>query len=159
MGFLASAQEHEHGFPDEDTARRVLAVRIGDLAARRSGLRIVKPSGPLSGLVDAWLKVRRGTHRSADQDEYRWRKHLEPSLGRKAPDDVDVAMLKKIVTAKLADGLSPATGRLLMRLVSTLYTDLIRNQPRRAVRRTAGGTSTCWGQSSYLAVKTTCEPL
>jgi integrase len=118
-------KQYEHGFPDEDTARRVLAVRIGDLAARRGGLRIVKPSGPLAGLVDAWLKVRRGTHRSADQDEYRWRKHLEPSLGRKAPDDVDVAMLKKIVAAKLADGLSPATVRLLMRLVSTLYTDLI----------------------------------
>jgi integrase len=76
-------------------------------------------------LVEAWLKGRRGTHRSADQDEYRWRNHLAPSLGRYAPDDVDVAMLKKIVAIKLADGLAPATVRLLMRLVSRLYTDLI----------------------------------
>jgi integrase len=76
-------------------------------------------------LVDKWLEGRRGTHRSADQDEYRWRNHLAPSLGRHAPDDVDVAMLKKIVAIKLADGLAPATVRLLMRLVSTLYTDLI----------------------------------
>jgi hypothetical protein len=29
------AKLYEHGFPDEDNARRVLAVRIGDLAARR----------------------------------------------------------------------------------------------------------------------------
>jgi integrase len=119
------AKQYEHGFPDEDTARRVLAVRIGDIAAGRSGLKPAKPAGPLTQLVEAWLKDRRNTHRSADQDEYRWHKHLAPTLGRHAPDDVDVAMLKKIVAIKLADGLSPATVRLLMRLVSTLYTDLI----------------------------------
>jgi integrase len=119
------AKQYEHGFPDEDTARRVLAVRLGDLAARRGGLSSPKHTGPLANLVEAWLKIRRGTHRSADQDEYRWRKHLAPSLGRHAPDDVDVGMLKKIVALKLADGLSPATVRLLIRLVSTLYTDLI----------------------------------
>src|SRR4051794_1745696 len=34
-------------------------------------------------------------------------------------------MLKKIIAVKLADGLSPATVRLLMRLVSTLYSDVI----------------------------------
>jgi integrase len=119
------AKQYEHGFPDEDTARRVLAVRIGDLAARRGGLRSPKHIGPLANLVEAWLECRRGTHRSADQDENRWRNHLAPSLGRYAPDDVDVGMLKKIVAIKLADGLAPATVRLLMRLVSTLYTDLI----------------------------------
>ena len=118
-------KQYEHGFPDEDTARRVLAVRIGDLAAGRGGLKISKPAGPLAQLVEGWLKDRQGTHRSADQDEYRWRRHLEPTLGRYSPDDVDVAMLKKIVGAKLADGLAPATVRLLMRLVSTLYSDLI----------------------------------
>jgi integrase len=119
------AKLYEHGFPDEDTARRVLAVKIGDLAAGRGGLKTPKPAGPLSGLVEEWLKVRRTTHRAADQDENRWTNHLEPFLGRYSPDDVDVGILKKIVAAKLADGLSPATVRLLMRLVSTLYSDLI----------------------------------
>jgi hypothetical protein len=33
---------------------------------------------------------------------------------------VDVGLLKKIVAVKLAEGLSPATVRLLMRLASTL---------------------------------------
>jgi hypothetical protein len=46
------AKQYEHGLPDEDTARRVLAVRIGDLAAGRSGLKPPKPSGPLTQLVE-----------------------------------------------------------------------------------------------------------
>jgi hypothetical protein len=70
------AKQYELGFPDEDTARRVLAVRIGDLAARRGGLRFPKHTGPLANLVAASLEGRRGTHRLADQDEYRWRNHL-----------------------------------------------------------------------------------
>jgi hypothetical protein len=47
----------------EDTARRLLAVKIGDLAAGRGGLKVHKPAGPLAQLVEAWLKDRRGTHR------------------------------------------------------------------------------------------------
>jgi integrase len=119
------AKLYEHGYPDEDTARRVLAVKIGDIAAGRGGLKKPKPSGPLGGLVEEWLKVRRTTHRAADQDENRWNNHLAPFLNRYSPDDVDVAMLKKIVAVKLGEGLSPATVRLLMRLVSTFYSDLV----------------------------------
>jgi integrase len=119
------AKQYEHGFPNEDTARRVLAVKIGDLAAGRGGLQSPKPSGPLAGLVGEWLKVRRTTHRAADQDENRWNNHLAPFLACHSPDDVDVGLLKKIVAVKLGEGLSPATVRLLMRLVSTLYSDLI----------------------------------
>ena len=118
-------KQYEHGFPDEDTARRVLAVKIGELAAGRGGLKTPKPSGPLAGIVNEWLKVRRSTHRAADKDEYRWRNHLAPFLGRYSPDDVDVGMLKRIIAVKLGEGLSPATVRLMMRLVSTLYSDLI----------------------------------
>ncbi len=39
-------KRYRHGFPGEDTARRVLAVRIGDLAAGRGGLTISQPAGP-----------------------------------------------------------------------------------------------------------------
>jgi hypothetical protein len=74
------AKLYEHGFPDEDTARRVLAVKIGDLAAGRGGLKTPKPAGPLEGLVQEWLKIRRTTHRAADQDANRWSNHLAPSL-------------------------------------------------------------------------------
>lgn len=55
----AIATLYEHGLPGEDTARWVLAVRIGDLAAGRSGLKPPKPAGPLTQLVEAWLKDRR----------------------------------------------------------------------------------------------------
>jgi integrase len=119
------AKHYEHGYPDEDTARRVLAVKIGELAAGRGGLTTSKLSGPLAGLVVSWLERRRSTHRSADDDRLRWKNHLGPVLGRYAPDDVDVGMLKRIVAVKLAEGLSTSTVRLLIRLVSTLYSDLI----------------------------------
>lgn len=119
------AKLYEHGFPDEDTARRVLTVKIGDIAAGRGGIQKAKSSGPLDRLVDTWLVNRKTTHRSANQDGYRWRNHLAPVFGRYAPDDVDVGMLKKLITAKLAGGLSAATVRLLIRLVSTIYSDLI----------------------------------
>jgi hypothetical protein len=56
------AKLYEHGYPDEDTARRVLAVKIGDLAAGRRGLKTPKPSGPLARIVEEWLKVTRTTH-------------------------------------------------------------------------------------------------
>jgi hypothetical protein len=55
----------------------------------------------------------------------RWKKHLQPVIGRYAADHVDVSMLQKLLTAKLAAGMSPATVRLLIRLVSTIYSDLI----------------------------------
>jgi len=119
------ARLYEHGFPDEDTARRVLTVKIGDVAAGRGGIVKPNPSGPLGRFVDTRLVDRVTTHRSANQDRLRWRKHLEPVIGKYAPDDVDVGMLKKLITAKLADGLSPATVRLLVRLVSTIYSDLV----------------------------------
>ena len=75
--------------------------------------------------MEEWLKIRRTTHRAADEDRKRWSKHRAPFLARDSPDDVDVSLLKKIIARKLGEGLSPATVRLLMRLVSTLYTDLI----------------------------------
>jgi hypothetical protein len=53
------ARHSQHGFPDEDIARRALAVKIGDIAAGRAGLTQAKPSGPLAQLADAWLQSRK----------------------------------------------------------------------------------------------------
>src|SRR5882672_1000098 len=79
IAWVASgAKLYEHGYPDEDTARRVLAVKIGDVAAGRGGLKKAKAAGPLTALVDAWLVTRQTTHRSANQDRLRWKKHLQP---------------------------------------------------------------------------------
>ncbi len=50
---------HSGRWDGEDTARRGRAVKIGDIAAGRGGLKKSKPSGPLAGLVEEWLKVRR----------------------------------------------------------------------------------------------------
>ena len=56
--------------------------------------------------MEEWLKIRRTTHRAADQDENRWNNHLAPFLARYSPADVDVGVLKKIVATKLGEGLS-----------------------------------------------------
>jgi integrase len=119
-------QQFEHGFPDEDTAERFRKLKVVDVAEGRDlRLQKRKATGTLSELVEAWLKIRFGTHRSADQDGYRWANHLKPAIGHLAPDDVDVSTLRKLIEVKLAEGLAPATVQLLVRLVSTLYTDLI----------------------------------
>jgi hypothetical protein len=89
-------KQYEHGFPDEDTARRVLSVKIGDLAAGRGGLQTPKPSGPLAGLVEEWLNVRRTTRRSADQDENRWHRS---------------SRLSRVVVAATGGGLLGVDGR------------------------------------------------
>jgi hypothetical protein len=60
-------------------------VKIGDLAAGRGSLQNPKPPGPLAGVFEEWLTVRRTTHRAADQDENRWNNHLGP---RRMGDDV-----------------------------------------------------------------------
>ncbi len=41
------------------------------------------------------------------------------------PDDVDPALLRKIIEAKLGEKLSSSTARLLIRLLSTFYSDLV----------------------------------
>ena len=75
------AKQYEHGFPEKDTGRRVLAVKR-DLAAGRGGRQSPKPSGPLAGLVEKWLKVRRTTHRWPIRDN-RWNNHLAPFSNRR----------------------------------------------------------------------------
>ena len=46
---MNGAKLYEHGYPDEDTARCVLAVKIGDIAAGRGGLLV---STLYSDLID-----------------------------------------------------------------------------------------------------------
>jgi integrase len=122
-------------FPDEETARRVLAKNLSDVASGRFGIAPEK-SAPmtLAKLAAEWLKrrgpntdgkkLRTPTHRSWRDDEIRWQKHLEPRLGNRCPDEVDAALLRSIVEAKLAEGLASATCQRLIRLVSTFYSDL-----------------------------------
>lgn len=115
-------------YPDENTARKVLAQILANVASDRAGL----PEPPkvdtttLAVLAKDWLERRKknGKHRSAPEDDGRWRLHLLPRFGKLAPDQLTQRMIRDLVEAKLAEGKASATCMLLVRLLSTFYTDL-----------------------------------
>lgn len=122
-------------------AERALAKITGDIAAGFGGLAVERPpSPPLSELAEDWIDRRRLTHRACRDDESRWRNHLGPFLGRLQPDEVKAANVRRFVEAKLAAGLSSTTVGHCVRLLSSLFTDLIERDlatanPVRAVPR------------------------
>jgi integrase/recombinase XerD len=119
-------RRYAHGFTSKDQAEKVRSLNAANLAAGRGGL--PKPKGPgktLAVLAEEWLARRDATHRAARDDRHRWTNHLEPLIGDLEPDAVDTGLLRKIVERKLGEKLASATVLLLMRLLSTFYTDLI----------------------------------
>ena len=119
-------RRYAHGYPDRETAEKVLHKILADLAAGRVGIAPDPTDVPTLGeLAKDWLERREKTHRSADDDAGRWRLHLKPQIGHLRPDEVDQAILRNVIESKLAAGLSSSTARLIMRLASTFYTDLV----------------------------------
>lgn len=97
-------------FADKETADRVLARILGDLAAGRGGLEVERPPAPaLSKLAGAWIERRQTSHRAWRDDKHRMNKHLLPSLGHLRPNDVTPSELRRFVETKLAEGLSSTT--------------------------------------------------
>jgi integrase len=118
------ARSYEHAFETEDAAKKRLAVILGDIAAGRK----LKPKAgarTLNAYADPWLDARDGTHRSAYDDRNRWDNHLRDTLGRLKPADVTVPVLKGFMARKKTEGLSTSTINLLIRLLSTFFTDLV----------------------------------
>ena len=113
------------GFATREDAERVLAKIRGDMAQGRAGL----PPDPrglptLAELVPDILERRKLTHRAADCDRYRWKKHIEPHFGHLKPSAVDVARIRAFVEVKLAEKLNPATIRIFVALLSAIFVDL-----------------------------------
>lgn len=112
-------------FPDRDTAEKVLAKVLSDVALNRHGIETEKaPSPPLRDLAKVWLAARKTTHRSQDADAGRWQNHLEARFGKLRPDEVDQAAIRFAVEAWLAQGLTPSTCMRCVRLLSSFYSDL-----------------------------------
>lgn len=118
-----AGRQYEHGFADEDSARKRLAVVLGDIAADRKVPG--RDRSTLNDHADPWLDARESTHRSAYDDRNRWDNHLRQTLGNRKPNDVTVPVLKDFMARKKREGLSTTTVNLLVRLLSTLYTDLV----------------------------------
>ena len=113
------------GFATREDAERVLAKIRGDMAQGRAGLpRDPRGLPTLGELAPAILERRKLTHRAADCDFYRWRKHLEPHFGALKPNAVDVARIRAFVELKLAEKLNPATIRIFVALLSAVFVDL-----------------------------------
>jgi integrase len=121
-----NGRRRTESYPDKDTAERVLSRILGDIAAGRGKLEVEKPPAPLlSKLAEDWLERREATHRSADEDRWRWNKHLGPTFGHQRPEEVDAAAIRRFIEAKLVEGLSSSTVRLLVRELSSLFSDIV----------------------------------
>jgi len=113
-------------FPTRDLAERTLARIVADIAAGRGGLEVERPPAPpLKDLADEWLTRREATHRSAKDDESRWRVWLKPFFGHMRPDEVTPAEIRRFVEHALARGLSSTTVGHCVRLLSTFFADIV----------------------------------
>ena len=114
------------GYLDRETAELALAKILGDL--RRGEVGIAPNRGPVptcGELFTPWYERRKKTHRSAKEDHWRWEKHLRPFLAHLQPAAVDSALLRRLIEAKLSEGLSSTTVRLLILEVSGFFTDSV----------------------------------
>jgi integrase len=119
-------RRYRGGFESKVLAERVLARIRGELAIRRAGLPPDPKAVPtLAELAEDFLDRRKLTHRAAEEDRYRWKKHLAPRFGAYRPGEVDAARIRAFVEAKLAEGLACGTVRVLVSILSSLYVDLV----------------------------------
>jgi integrase len=133
-------------YSTQGLARRALAGKVGLAETNRAGVApAANTAPPLAELVKDWFERREaaGRHRNVAGERGNWTNHLAPTLGRLRPDEVTPAVLRRLIEKKLTTGrlrergpkkerkkasdkgLSPTTVLLLVRLVSTLYSDLI----------------------------------
>ncbi len=118
-------RKYKGGLESKAEADRVLARIRGELAVRRSGL----PADPrrvpsLNELSKDWLERRKITHAAGAEDASRWRRHLEPTLGRFRPGEVDTARIRAFVEGRRGI-IAPGTVRVVVALLSSLYEDLL----------------------------------
>jgi hypothetical protein len=73
--------------------------------------------------AEGFIARRKLTHRAWGEDRSRWNRHLKPFFGERKPTDVTTADMRAFVEAKLAE-LNPATIRVVVALLSSLYEDL-----------------------------------
>lgn len=102
-------------------ARKLVAIRGGE---KSSDPKAVPTLGQLADGEDGWLARRARTHADARNDKNRWKNHLAPAFGRMRPDEVDQGELRRLVEDRLRV-VSRTTVRLILRLLSTFYSELV----------------------------------
>jgi len=118
-------RRHAHGFLTKELAQQVLNQILVNIAAGKAGLAIDPKEIPTLGEhAGPWLERRALTSSDVRNDRLRWNRYLANFFGAMRPNEVDTAKLREFVEAMLKSGLSPATVRLPIYLLSSLYVDL-----------------------------------
>jgi integrase len=116
---------YESGFRTRAEAENRAALLQAERIHRRLGVAADPRKVPaLQALADPWLERRKATHAAGGEDASRWRRHLAPWFGHLRPDEVDAAGLRAFVEAKRGE-LKPATLRVVVAVLSSLYEDLL----------------------------------
>jgi len=120
-----------------DSADETVAV----MQRMQQGLAGLEPEQPsdvarLATLGDEWIERRRlvaeetarqgqPQHRSWRDERIRWRLHLRPFFGDKRPAEVTTADIREFAEGMIAKGRSSTTAGHCVRVLSSMYTDLI----------------------------------
>lgn len=119
-------REYRGGFPTRELAEQVLAMRQARGVATSHGLPVAHlEAGTLGEHAVGFLERRKRTHSAHKEDAGRWNKHLAPVFGHLKPSEVDQALVRRFVEAKLAGGLASGTVRILVALLSSLFVELV----------------------------------
>lgn len=78
----------------------------------------------LQALATRWLDSRVDMA-SNYHERLRWKNHLAPLVGRLQPNDIEVATLRSMISALRLKGLSKGSVGLCVRLLSSLFGDLV----------------------------------
>jgi integrase len=114
------------GFESREDAENFLAELATTENLERTG-RTLEPSKTkaLADYAQKFMESRETTHRAANCDGYRWRKHLAPYFAHLKPHQVSTAAVHDFVVLKKKEGLAQGTIRILVSLLSALFADLV----------------------------------
>jgi integrase len=117
-------RRYSGGHATKAIAEQALAQVRARIGLDRAGLPFDPQAVPrLHALAKEFLERRKATHAAAKEDEYRWKRHLDPDFGRLRPHEVDTAKIRAWIERKRAE-LAPGTIRVALALLSSLYIDL-----------------------------------
>ncbi|HVT06746.1 MAG TPA: site-specific integrase [Polyangia bacterium] len=126
----AEANERSEREGREREARLAAKAKARQDRRRPKELAPAAPEPPidpnrLRAIGRAWLRSRENTHKNNVGEWSIWRRHLEPAFGELLPIEVDVPRLRTFIEAKLATGLTSTTVGRCVRLLSSLFTELV----------------------------------
>ena len=144
------------GYSTREEAERTLAKIKGEIVQQRDGMPADMSGVPtLAVLAEPFIEQRKLTRRAGAEDESRWEKHIKPHFGHLKPSGVDTPRILDFIETKRKEGLNPATIRIFISLLSSLFAYL-----RHKERALANMTNPCRGLPPEILtlIKSTHDP-